>query len=431
MSTTTLINQNVKPVAYDYNSTPIHVISTANYEEKTFSTTPPTLQLSQGSNTSIEMTWSSDDIYIIEKIFLEWVATNADATNAPTFKNAFQTLSSFKCWVNGSEKVYLQDQQQIQAKVCHYLEQFERPYNQMCDIRDEVGQTLAGETIPVSGTKNFELNLFWLVPELKKMVVNGSGIYKVKFDIVFSQNTNSPVTNGYFVTSNTTSNAYSTNLTYSQIQIRQCLTRHTDARMYKTLQPSSMVCNKFDTVMRAGISWNVPTTDQVTINLSNDLTKRDRILGLRCWLFNNSGSTAYNSASNCKMFSGPSVIAYKVKSRSNIILDHSHPTNDLTHRRRYYQEYIKKRYQQDVPIELLNDSTDLGKFYMMQTYIDLSNVENDEDAISYGGRGNQVNDIEITFYCASALSTNCNLYVMPEYQEIAYIDSKNKSLKYV
>jgi hypothetical protein len=249
-----LVNGGAKPIGYDYNSTPVHVVGTSNYEQKTFSCTPPTLSLAQGSNTSIELTWASDDVYMVEDLVLEWVATNSDPTNAPTFKNLFQTLASVKLIINGNEASYIMDQYQIQAKVSLFLSQYaENPYNKLVECRQENGTTLNGDSIAVSSTQNFAIPLMWLFPELKNFTVNASGIYKIKFDVSFQNNQGSTSTNGYFVVSNTTGNAYSTNLVYSQIQLRVNLTRHSDPRMYKVMTPTCLISDKFDTVSRYGV----------------------------------------------------------------------------------------------------------------------------------------------------------------------------------
>lgn len=430
MSTQTLVNSGAKPVAYDFNGLPVHVVGFTNYEEKTFQCTPPTLNLSQGSTTQIALTWSSDDVYVIEDFVLEWIASNASATEAPRFLNTFQTLSSLKVLINGNQEAFYMDQQQIQAGISLYLSKFEKPYNEINKARQETGVTLVGDQVAVSSTQAFSLPLGWLVPELRKMVVNLDNIYKVEFQITFQQNTQAPSTNSYFVKSNTTSNAYSTNLTYSNILIRQIITRHSDRRMYAKPQPQALICSSFDTVFR-NVAWNTINTDRILLNLANDFTKRDRILGLYVWGFDVAGATAYNNANSGVMFSGPAHFGYQVKSRSNINVDHLDAVGDLQKRRRYMDEYFMKRFGHNVDMEVTTLSTNLGKHHIFGTYIDLSNVYNDEDAVSFSGRNNNQNDIEIILSCASAVSANCNIYIMPEYQNLWYVDAKTKSLKYI
>jgi hypothetical protein len=431
MSTQVLIANGAKPAAYTYDGSQIHLVSTSNYEEKTFQCTPPLLQLSQGSTTQISLTWSSDERYVLEDLNLEWTATNSSGTDAPRFFNTFQTLSSLKVLINGVQSSFLMDQQQIQAAVSLYLSQFPLPYNEINKARtSEVGNTLNGEQITVSSTRDFCLPLFWLVPELKKMVVNLSGIYKLEFQITFQQNTNSATTNGYFVQSNTTSNAYSSNITYSGIQVRQCLTRHSDPRMYMVPNPNAMVCSQFDTVLRS-VSWTNVNSDKILLNLSNDLTRRNRICGLSIWGFDMTSIAGYNDVDCGKMFSGPSYFGYLIKSRSNILVDHSNAIGDLPKRRRYTDEYFKKRFGHNADMELIANSSNLGKYYIFSTYIDLSNIYNDDDAVSLSGRDNFQNDIEIQLICASSVSASCNIYIMPEYQSLYYVDPKTRGLKYI
>jgi hypothetical protein len=167
------------------------------------------------------------------------------------------------------------------------------------------------------------------------------------------------------------------------------------------------------------------------LNLANDLTKRDRILGLFVWGFDVAGATAYNDAQSCQMFSGPSYFGYQVKSRSNINVDHLDAVGDLQKRRKYMDEYFMKRFGHNVDMEITTLSTNLGRHHIFGTYIDLSNVYNDEDAVSFSGRNNEQNDIEIIISCAQAVSANCNIYIMPEYQKLWYVDAKTKSLKYI
>lgn len=430
MSIQILQSQNVKPIGHTFNGMPIHTVAPSQYEERKFSCTPPLLTLSQGSNTSIVLSWASDDVHTIEDIVLQWLASNSSATEEPTFFNTFQTLREFKCLINGVQKCYLQDQQQIQAKVCDYLKKQKNVFHELQKCRQESGTTLAGDTIGTASSKQFQLPLSWLVPELKGMIPNISGIYKVQFDIGFVQNQSTAQLNSYFCKSNTTNNAYGSNLTYSSIEVKQLIVRHRDSRMYKQPAQLAMVGDYFDTVLKPGISWNTANTDKQTFNLANDFTKRNNICGLMVWLYDVNAGSSYDTATAGEMRSGPAIVGFDIKSRSNKIVDLAHATNDLQARKRYALDVNRRLTGVELPLEVLNESSDLAKFYMFGTYIDLSNIQNDDDAEGFSGVNNLQNDIEITLYCASSISANCNMYVMLHYKDIAYID-KNKNLKFL
>jgi hypothetical protein len=73
----------------------------------------------------------------------------------------------------------------------------------------------------------------------------------------------------------------------------------------------------------------------------------------------------------------------------------------------------------------------LGKHWVHQTYIDLSNVCEDDQSPARGlsGTDNYQNDLEITFTCATPLSTNCNMYVMMHYVSVQQLDAKSGLVK--
>lgn len=417
--TKNLAKQNVKPSTETFDGYNVYEIGKSQYGEISNQFSIPSMASPQGNQTRVELTWPSSARYRVDDMFLNFTATNASATEAPTFKNIFCIFDKVVCLVNKREACTLNDRQAIRSAVNMYLRSLPPAeiYQQLQRWRTEAGSGLVGEQVPVSSILNFTIPLFVLFPFLKGFIINQQ-VQRLEFEITFATNFGS-LANGEFVLSNTTSNAYGTNLSYSDIRLKTIYSQHDDIRLYKSVFPTVMLLEKWETKAIV-TSWTTVQTDMINIDLASVWGKRKKILGIACSIYSPSLVTAYNDTDCCKLYSGADVIGYKIKSNSRAIVELNETTKHRIERKRYSLDFNKRRFGHELPVEVVTLSTDLARLYMPETYIDLSNIEvQAHDEIPVSGISNSEKDIEIEFYCTGSVNASCTFYAVLHYLEMA------------
>lgn len=412
-----------KPYGEGYDGEDIFIMAPTQYEEVEYSCVPPSIATPQGVNTIFNLIHTGTDVFRVTGLYLQWTATNSDPTNAPKFLNPYLTLQKITLKINNKEVCNHADRQAIMAQVSDYVKNFSQDelYVQLQKFRTETGTTLAGESIPVSGTQYFSLDLMVLFPILRNYIPNHL-IRQITVEAFFAEN-NSSLLNGLYVVSNTANNAYSTNISYSNIRVKMCKHWHTEAALYKHLNPVRLLVPKWETKTFSHQSWTGSET--LTIDLNTVFTRRSRILGLNVFIISPAAITAYNDADAALYYSGPAQIGYKILSRSKALVE-LNGASKAHERRRYLIDTHKRRYDQFMPQEVISDSSNLNKIYYMSTYIDFSQIDvarNDDYGV--GGINNDVKDIEVILYSESNINAACNVYVVLHYLEVVNVINKN------
>lgn len=422
-----LRKQNVKPeFGEDLEGQNIYVVDRCQVEEVNVLFSVPTIQNPAGNNTRIDLTWSLQDLYRIEGLNLEFEIRNTSATESPTFMHAIASyFADFKLLINKVEVVFHKDRAQLICAVANNLRLYDesRVYHKLQQTRMEVGKTLVGENVPVSSSVFASIDLFLLFPFLRGFIPNVSGIQRLELEINFANNTSS-LLNGLFVRSNTTSNAYGSNLEYRSIKIRQQQARHSDARLYKNVFPVSYLLDKFETKLY-NHDWTVGG-QPLNVDLNLAFAKRKKIVGLHIFIQRPAEITAYNDSDCGKFYSGNQVIAYRILSKSKEIIKHDVIGENRKDRIKYSLDTNKRRWGTELPFEILTLSTDLGRLYIPETFIDLTNIQvagDDEFAVS--GYNNSERDIEVELVPAQTVGANSQVYVVAQYQELMNIDPKS------
>jgi len=422
-----LSNQGVKPIGENYTSEKIYTLSPSQYEEITMSCVPPHISNPAGQNCSISITHIPTELYRVNGLYLQWLATNSSGTEAPTWLNPYNTLSSIKCIINKKEVHHIANRKMLEFQINDYLKNYgpHDIFTRLQKFRTEVGTTLNGETVPVSGSQRFSLDLYVLFPFLEEYICNDI-IKFLEFEFVFAPN-NASLANALFVKSNTTNNAYGSNLTYSAIQLKMNRTYHTDARLYKHINPIRLVVPKFETKTWYAQSWT--GTESITFDLQNTFANRARILGIVVDVESQALITAYNDSDSSLHYSSPADIGFKISSKSKVIVD-LRGAAKAHERRSYLIDVNKNRYGHYPHNDVISNVGNLGKIYISQTYIDFSNISIQQDT-DYGiaGINNFIKDIEVELTSESNINASCNVTVGLHYIEVVNIVNANKDIE--
>jgi len=438
--TFTLSKQGIKPSWENYLGQNIFVVGKSQYEEKSYQFTVPSINNPAGNQTRISLQFPNTmNNYRIDDLYMTWQAVNTSTTLSPTWRNVFLLFDTVKLLLNQVETHYLMDRYQIMSAVQDYLRNYNESeyWNQLSKFRYEVGsaKTCNGESIPlaagtpvVNGIQYFTLPLTVLFPYLKGMIINRM-ISQIDVEIVFARNSQSLV-NAQYILSNTTSNAYDSNISYNNIRMNLLLTNQTDLRLYKNVYPNTLLLSKWETKVFTQ-SWtnvvnsNATTGDNLQLDLSSVWGKHTKIIGVLVFI-QQASIPAYNNTNACKFFSGASYIGFNVLSNSTVITNLNTTPDLQVQRLRYALEFNKRRYGKELPLALFDPANDINKIYSFETYIDLENIKVDEnDEYPVGGISNYVKDIEIALFCTGSINASANIYCMLNYVELGTFDSSN------
>ena len=251
-------------------------------------------------------------------------------------------------------------------------------------------------------------------------------ITQLDYEIVFARDTQSLIAGGYIV-SNTNANAYGANISYNNISVNLLLDNVQDARLLKNVFDTQLFMSKWETKIFTQ-SWTNVGTDMLMLDLNSVWGHHSKIMGVLIFIQNNA-IPAYNDATAGLFYSGQNYIATNVTSNSTLIVNFATP-NVISQTRnqelRYLQDFNKRRYGVDLPLEVVANTANLASVYSPMTYIDLSDVKVDEhDEYPVSGVSNYVKDISINIYCAGSVASSANIYCMLNFIELGTFGSNN------
>ena len=443
MGTFLLNKQGIKPNFENYEGKNIYVVNKVQLEERNYQFTVPSASTPAGTQTRITLTWPSTlSNYRINDMYMTWQAVNTSTTVSPTFRNLFVgLLDSVKLLVNQTECHYLQDRYMVLSAVQDYLRNYGQHeyFNQLQRFRNETGKTCVGDSIPLAtvpgtppvttnGVQYFALPITVLFPYLRGMIVN-KNIRQLDVEVVWARDTQSLVNAGYIV-SNTNADPIGTNISYNNIRMNLLMSNVQDARLLKNVYPTQLFMSKWETKVFTQ-SWNVPGVDALSLDLNSVWGQHNKIMGVLIFIQNNA-IPAYNDATAGLFYSGHNYIAVNVSSNSQLIVNFSTPltvSSTRTQQLRYDLDFNKRRYGKELPLEVVNNTSQIANVYSPVTYIDLSDVTVDqEDEYPVSGISNYVKDISIDLQCVSAVAPQSNIYCMLNFLELGNFDSNNNMI---
>lgn len=355
------------------------------------------------------------DLYRTKALHVEVALANSSGTDAPTFKNPWALFKSIQLQVD-ELKIPELDTTQILLQVADTLAQqhsVSRVYKHMQNFRNEVGETLNGESVGTSSSNTISYNLMLVFPFLQDYI--NKGFFKqISFKFVFQDSVATAATICKWIVSNTTSLPYGTNITVTTMKMIRLVQYTNEPTLLKDTQPISLVFPNYKSCSEVytAKSWNTTGTDKLTVDINKIFLPYDIIMGVSFHLFPTGLISAYNDADSCKLYSGAKYVGFRVLWKNRVILD---LTGDANKQRRYrYEiELYKNRNGTDIPNSCLTYGDNLPFFYYPNlTYVDFNTlkVENDDD-YPVGGIHNKLKEWTIEFTCETAVSTTCDLFV--------------------
>ncbi|MDP2193604.1 MAG: hypothetical protein Q8K36_03665, partial [Alphaproteobacteria bacterium] len=380
-----------------------------------------------GNTVTLNTKFNSKDFELERHQFVAFDMTTTDGTNHLTLYNDCASLIDFiELEINnGSEKLSYDKPAFVELQRC---EQFKEYANRIAEKRSESDveyNTIAGVQVTDAVAQSFKINLFDVFPMLKDHVMKGF-INDVKITIRFTPAPSNAKDACLIGRSNTTANAYSrASVTFDNIRLVRVFDIIRDGTIYsrpnigpkgaRILQPY------YEVYKVEGINWNV-VGNQQKIKI-NDHFKRSKTSRILAYLTVN--ASAYNASTAQKKYSGYNYIKWRLAETTGDRKELSFlsGSEDSTARLRNFEiAYQKSKYGEDLPIEVYTNSTDLNKYLLVNTIIPFNMVD-----IS-----NQIYDTitlldtaqayyEVTFECAGAISTDCDLHVICEsYEEYEF-----------
>ena len=368
--------------------------------------------------------------YRTKRMFLQGKFANASATESPTFKHAFGFIDHIKCKADGVDLPDISRMQIYQIIDEHLARQLvsERVI-WLSRTRTESTDTFAGETIPVSSTLYFSLDLLLLYDYLQDYV-NLGPIRVLEFVVYFAIDNNSAPTMGLFVSSNTTSNALATaSISITDLQLKRVIETNNDPVLDVIPRDLKLLDHAWIEGSVDGLtSWTTVGTDKVTIDLNTKFLPYNRILGLKVLIQSPSMVTAFNDADACQFYSGPKYIGFQVLQNNKNMVDYR-GADKLHERKRYMVDFYKRRYGTTPSMSLVNDSDNWSRYYQWGTYIDFSNLKvegTDDYAVS--GVSNALKEWTVQLTCESSIHASCNILLFLHCTHI--VDFPNGKIAY-
>ena len=387
-------------------------------EELSTTAANPSMSPPYNSTVRIENRYSHDDKFEIKEMWLDFDGINS-AVDSAIFKNEFEIMQSCRLLINNSEVDYVRNLNEVSLRVSNWVRDHANNLEEsLAYARNETAYTFNGLTLAAGATTPVRLPMSVLFPFLKNLVINEqTAITSIMFEITFTANYGTAATNTRFVVSTSTVNAYSTNLTYSNIQIRQEVMRPLaqNRKLYLTKVAPKMLRYAHET-KPITCDWSSTGVRVASISLLNDFSFHSNCRGIHLFFDDPSERTAYNDAESCRKYSGPGFIGYKILKDGKELIDHS-VAADTKKRKIMSMNTQKSMYSTDAPLQVINASDNLTLFYWCDTFIDFQNLDVHGEHESVIAGIPTTTNIEIQVYPASTKGSAVNLYAVLEYTE--------------
>ena len=381
--------------------------------------------ISTGGSARCDVNMRTED-YNLNELLLEFDQVNASATITQTIFNPFMIFSEIKLLINDQVLIHLDNQEKI---FCTVAEALRGLTQQECK---SLLQTLmpsfggvAGETTAVSSTTKWSLPISTFLFPFIRDISPSQGVQKLSVEVRMQPNVATADGNGRFIASGTVNNCYSdATISFQNMQLRLIYTKHSDP--FLRAVPNPLICLQKYADRMYNLSFNALNV-QKRIQLGTEFSSYRNINGVIIYIYDKAKVTAFNDADCCKVDSDLTLLGFELKFKTRSVLKMDAVT-DKGRKAKYYHDSNLKRFGRSINSDIIDNSTNLTKYFVPLTHVDLQSVangSNDSDRLVYSGISNKDAELELIITNTSgAYSTDCYLYVVLSYLEFHVLDPK-------
>ena len=357
-------------------------------------------------------------------LFFYMRINNSSATESPTIHNPYALFEKIEVRINNkSEQLVFQRAEMIQKYNEYLLNSKDRTSLDYELFKNtnlwSESTTLAGLTVPVSSYLDVRIDLLAIMPDIFRNHVYGAGVApfeNLEITLYFSNDTSNADVMTEYVVSNTTVNAWSNStISFSNLKFVREIQYTNDRNLthYTNLLTFSTFYKLYKTDVQ---SWNTPGTNYYLFRPSDDkYSKFNAIQGFSVMIRKSLTGTAFNQADACKYYAGPKYIGFEIKLNDVVLMDMT-GSSKLHERIKYLMKYVNNRFDTNSPQELLTDSSNLNKYYLVgSTYIDMANIKTEAPdayavamAMSTENKGTRW---EIKLTCESSIGADVEIMI--------------------
>ena len=378
-----------------------------------------------GGSARCDINMRTED-YNLNELLLEFDQVNASSTITQTIYNIFMIFSEIKLLFNDQVVIHLDNQEKIFCTVSENLRGLSKDavLSLLHTLMPSFGG-VAGETCAISSTTKWSLPISTFLFPFIKDISPSQGLQKLSLEVRMQPNVATADGNGRFIQSGTTANCYTdATISFQNMQCRLVMTKHSDPFL-RTVPNPHLPIQKYADRMYNLSFYAVAVTKR--IQLGTEFSSYRNINGVYVYIYDKAKVTTYNDTDCCKIDSDLTLLGYELKFKTRTVLKLD-ATTDKGRKAKYYYDSHFKRYGRQINPDLITNGTNLTKYFIPLTYIDLQSVangSNDDDRLVYSGISNKDAELELIISNTSgAYSTDCYLYVVLSYLEFFHLDPK-------
>jgi hypothetical protein len=272
--------------------------------------------LSATHGTKVDIRWKPDaskfPVRMYRELNLKMTVSNADATDIASIINPYYLFSEIRIGINGNTSLtQTLDRNMIQKKVSEFFVRRGMQSHQdlVSQVRWYSGNMSPDLTtsVPALGSATLEISLLpFLDIERISTAVSAHGIREVLFEVTFAPLTSVVSVDHQGVVNDSANAEIYSQLSYSNIQLRELTTDVTDAGILRLGRPPStrLYSPQFDIITES--NWTGAVEKVIKLD---EFPSRRCIMGVYAWVI--PGLTGYQDPNAGRLLSGPMNLGFK------------------------------------------------------------------------------------------------------------------------
>ena len=433
-------NQKLKPpMSLDFEG--IYYVNGESLEQRLNHTTFSTVSgVKLGNTVTCDVKFNSKHIELEKEWYVYFTLSTADATNHPRFFNdCYTIIDQVELTLNdGSEKwkyeepwmIELQRSTELKEKVKN------RSLSEWRAKSDIDWNGLTGVQVTDAAAQPFYFDLFAMFPRLRNTVMNNF-IDNMQIKIRFRASPSTVAEACRICQSNTTSNAYNSQITINDVKFYRVFDIIRDPKTYLRPPLGDVIfpIARYERVPVENISWNVAGTDKYSFSI-HEKFKNPFMQSIIAYV--EDIGVAYNDSNAQKKFSGHAYIKWSIaeqdgdrKEMNFTSTNTQFTSSELTRFLRAYEiQFQENQYGEHLPLSCHTNSDDTNKYLVNMTEIPMNNIKIHDQAFDYISQYNSaLKYYNVVLECAGAVSANCNIWLIAKYYDLYKLDGQRRLVK--